>query len=313
MNAMWTMEKNRKERRVIHSTVSSMNLYHLYCFQVVAQESHITRAAQKLNIAQPALSATIAKLEKQLDMPLFDRVGRQVVLNDCGKMFLEDVNIILEQWETANNKLEKYKRDHQQQICLATTGILFPQHLVRDFKLQYPLVTIKQSNIMVDDIESSLLSRKSDFVISSLKVQNEDIGCHLLKKEPLWLLVNKEDPLASKKSVSITDLDGRNFISLPEGYAYRKAIDDWFASEGLIHHVVFECFSPQFPDLVKQKIGLAFATDATVKSNFYPPEVVTVPIVPSFERNLYILWEKSTPFSPISKTFYQYVINYKDL
>lgn len=290
-----------------------MNLYHLYCFQVVAQESHITRAAQKLNIAQPALSATIAKMEKQLDMPLFDRVGRQIILNECGKMFLEDVNIILDQWQTANNKLEKYKRENQQQIRLASTGILFPQRLLRDFKLQYPLVTVKQSNIMVDDIESSLLSHKNDFVISSMKVENEDIECYFLKKEPLWLLVYKDHPLASRKSVSIEDMDGQEFISLPEGYAYRKTIDDWFASEGITHNVVFECFSPQLPDLVKQKIGIAFATDATVKSGFYPPEVVTIPIEPEFDRNLYILWEKSTTFSPIGKTFYNYVINYKEL
>lgn len=266
-----------------------------------------------MNIAQPALSATIGKLEKELGMSLFDRVGRQIVLNECGRMFLEDVSIILDQWQAATNKLEKYKRDHQQQISLASTGILFPQRLLRDFKLQYPLVTVKQSNILVDDIESSLLSRKIDFVISSIDVHNEDIESRFLKREKLWLLASRSHPLASRKTVGLKDLDGQKFISLPEGYAYRKSIDDWFSSEGTTHNVVFECFSPQFPDLVKQGIGLAFATDATVKSNFYPPEVVTIPIEPEFYRSLYILWVKSATFSPTSEMFYRFVCNYHDL
>ncbi|PKL03461.1 MAG: LysR family transcriptional regulator, partial [Spirochaetae bacterium HGW-Spirochaetae-9] len=68
-----------------------MNLILLKYFQVVAQENHITRASQKLNIAQPALSYSIARLESDLGVQLFDRVGRQIILNDCGRKLLERV------------------------------------------------------------------------------------------------------------------------------------------------------------------------------------------------------------------------------
>lgn len=284
-----------------------MNLYHLYCFQVVAQESHITHAAQKLNIAQPALSATIAKLEKQLDVQLFDRVGRQIVLNDCGRMLLEDVNIILDQWQIANNKLERYKRDHQQQIKLASTGVLFSQELIRDFKLKYPLITVKQSNVKAKEIEASILQHKCDFAISSVLVQNEDIEYHFFKRERLLLLARRDHPLAAKKSVGIKDLEGQPFIGLSEGYAFRDTIDEWFRAAGLLHNVVYEAFSAQFPDLVEQGIGLALVTDSTVDGSFYPPELVAIPIEPPFERNLYILWEKSHKFNAVCKLFYNYV------
>ena len=287
-----------------------MNLYQLYCFQVVAQENHITRAAQKLNIAQPALSVTITKLEKQLGVRLFDRVGRQIVLNDCGRMLLEDVNVILAQWELATNKLEQYKRDNRQQIKIASTGVLFSQRMIRDFRMEYPSITVKQSNIMTRDIEPSLLQHKCDFVISSILIEHESIAHYFLKKESLYVLASRDHPFAAKESVSITDLDGQDFIDLPEGYAYRETVDSWFRAAGVHHNVVFECFSAQFSDLVKQGIGLAFATDSTVKTNSYPPEIVAVPIVPAFERNLYILWENSGIFNSVCRSFYDFAINY---
>ena len=287
-----------------------MNLHHLRCFQVVAQENHITRASQKLNIAQPALSANISKLEKELGVPLFDRIGRQVVLNECGQILLNHVNIILDQWEEANSRLEQYKREHRQQIKLAITGILFPQHQIRDFKLKYPDVLIKQSNIMVDEIASSLIRRKSDFVISSILVENEEISSHFLKDERLYLLANRSHPLSNRDAVHVEDLAGESFISLPEGYAYRQILDEWFHNAGLRHNVVLECFPSQFSDLVSQNIGLSFASESTVSEDIYPPELATIPIEPPLRRGLYILYLKSMPFSQVCQIFYKHAVGY---
>ena len=287
-----------------------MNLYHLKCFQVVAKENHITHAAQKLNIAQPALSANIAKLEKELDVKLFDRVGRQIVLNDCGKMLLEYVDVMLSNWDIACSKIDQYRRANRQEIKIAATGILFPQRLIRDFKIEYPDITIKQSNIMVNEIEPSLLNLKADYVISSIPVNSKETESYFLLKESLYLLVNHTHPLAARKFVHIEDLAGEPFISLPEGYAFRQTIDEWFSKAGMEHNVVFECFPSQFADLVVQGIGLAFASESTVVSNSYPPEVVPIPILPPFYRNLYILWQKDRSFNYACKRFHKYALQY---
>ena len=74
-----------------------MNLSQLHYFQVVAEEEHISRAAEKLHISQPSLSTTIRRLEKELDTPLFDRRGRNIYLNQAGKQLLEHVHFIFSQ------------------------------------------------------------------------------------------------------------------------------------------------------------------------------------------------------------------------
>lgn len=64
-----------------------MELLQLKYFQTVARLEHMTKAAEELHIAQPSLSKTIARLEKDLGVPLFDRQGRQITLNSFGKYF----------------------------------------------------------------------------------------------------------------------------------------------------------------------------------------------------------------------------------
>ncbi len=287
-----------------------MNLYHLQCFQVVAQENHITRASKVLNIAQPALSANIAKLENELGVSLFDRVGRQIVLNSNGQILLEHVNKILYNWDTARARLDQNKQENLQQVRIASTGLVFSQSLIRDFKMARPEYIIKQSNILVNEIESALMHQTSDYVLSSVVVDNAEIEACTLTEEPLYLLMNVEHRLAGRDSVSIEDIKDEGFIALPKGYAYRLIIDDWFEESGYRHNVVFECFPYELETLVEQGIGLTFISDRSVKSGVHPPGVVWVPIEPTLIRYIYILRKKTRAFSRACNDFYQYAVDY---
>ena len=69
-----------------------MDLVQLEQFRLLARVQHMTRAAEELNIAQPSLSKTIQRLERELGVALFDRPGRQIRLNSFGRAFLERVD-----------------------------------------------------------------------------------------------------------------------------------------------------------------------------------------------------------------------------
>ena len=85
-----------------------MDLVQLKYFVVVAEAGHLTNAAKKLNIAQPALSVSIARLEKEVGAPLFDRVGRNIYLNHCGEIFLERAQQALDIMSRAQQEITAY-------------------------------------------------------------------------------------------------------------------------------------------------------------------------------------------------------------
>ena len=82
-----------------------MNLNQLYYFQKVAQLQHYHQAAKELNISQPSLSRSIANLEEELGVSLFQKNGRNIELTKYGSIFLEHVNRIIEEIKIAENKM----------------------------------------------------------------------------------------------------------------------------------------------------------------------------------------------------------------
>jgi len=289
-----------------------MNLILLKYFQVVAQENHITRASQKLNIAQPALSYSIARLESDLGVQLFDRVGRQIILNDCGRKLLERVNVILDNWEIARSEVKQYQREITQHVKIAVTSMMLSQNLILDFKKEYPDIMIKQAMVNAGQIVTAITQEKNDFVLSTIPVEDENISSSFLTKDPLYILVSKDHALAKSKSVTIEDIAGEQFVSVPEGYAFRVFLDEYFQKAGLVHNVVFECFPAQIPELVSSHIGIAFISGSTLHGDTYPPTVVALPIEkPVCNRSLYILSEKSRVFPDACRLFYNYALQYK--
>src|SRR5882724_10618818 len=81
-----------------------MELRHLRCFVAVGEEQHYNRAAQRLRVAQPALSRQIQSLEEEIGFKLFDRLPRGVKLSAAGKPFLEDARRILQQLDDATKR-----------------------------------------------------------------------------------------------------------------------------------------------------------------------------------------------------------------
>lgn len=82
-----------------------MEIFQLIQFQAVAELEHMTRAAERLNLAQPALSRTIQNLENELEAPLFDRSGRRMRLNENGRILLRYSRQILSSIQDAKTRL----------------------------------------------------------------------------------------------------------------------------------------------------------------------------------------------------------------
>src|SRR5262252_7356977 len=98
-----------------------MELRHLRYFIAVAEEGHVTRAAERLRMQQPPLSQQIKALERELDVQLFRRKPRGVELTDAGRVYLEIAREILSQLSQATETTRRTARGEQGRICVGIT------------------------------------------------------------------------------------------------------------------------------------------------------------------------------------------------
>ncbi len=123
-----------------------MELRHLRYFIAVAEEGHITRAAERLGMQQPPLSQQIRQLERELDVQLFRRKPRGVELTDAGTAFLERARAILDEVDRAFSTARRTARGEQGRVVVGFTGSApfhpFVPRVIRAFREMYPLVSL---------------------------------------------------------------------------------------------------------------------------------------------------------------------------
>src|SRR5579875_1786359 len=113
-----------------------MEWHQIQYFQMVAETEHFTRAAEILSISQPALSRAISKLEEELGVQLFDRTGRNIVLNKYGKMFLQRVERSIQEIELGKQEIHDMIHPDHGTISLSflhSLGISFIPGILKGF------------------------------------------------------------------------------------------------------------------------------------------------------------------------------------
>lgn len=193
---------------IINGGEKIMEWQQLEYFQKVAQLQHITEASVQLCVTQPALSRAIARLEAELGVPLFDRKGRSIYLNNYGKLFLQRVNRILSGTSKEKKKSKTFLKPDSGEISIGfihTLGASIIPDLISKFKQKYPntrfILNQNSSNYLLNKLESS----KIDFCFGKLFDINPELSYVDLYTEDLYLLVPKGHFLADKKNVQIED------------------------------------------------------------------------------------------------------------
>lgn len=143
-----------------------MELRHLRYFVAVAEEAHITRAAERLGIQQPPLSQQIRALERELDVQLFRRKPRGVELTDAGQAFLERARAILDQVERAFATTRRTARGEQGRVVVGFTSSApfhpFVPRVIRAFREISPLVSLVLEESGSSELVQSLHNEEID-------------------------------------------------------------------------------------------------------------------------------------------------------
>jgi DNA-binding transcriptional LysR family regulator len=274
----------------------------------------MTQAAEELHVAQPSLSRTISRLEEELGVTLFDRVGRQIQLNDYGKVLLVRVERVFKELEDVKRELSDLSDTKECTVSLAVNTSIFMPDLLKKFSKQYPHIQFRQMLATTAHIQHLLEIEQVDFGISVppiVPLESENIQTLPLLTTEIFLAVPPHHPLLVRESISLRDVANEPFISMPIGYGLREMTDTFCHQASFIPNIVIESNEP-YSIIRYVQAGLGFA--------FIPPSLWE----PSAELTKGLLriqdtvckgtvglsWKKDRYISQAARQFQEFIVSY---
>jgi DNA-binding transcriptional LysR family regulator len=171
-----------------------MELRHLRYFIAVAEEGHITRAAERLGMQQPPLSRQIKAIERELGVQLFRRRPRGVELTAPGRSLLNEARAILSQLDRAFETTRRTARGEQGRICVGVTPTSpfhpFVPRAIRAFRESHPLVTVTLEEWQSNELVEHLRDERIDVAfIRTLPADSSGLSIDALLEEELVVVL----------------------------------------------------------------------------------------------------------------------------
>ncbi|MDF5724087.1 MAG: LysR family transcriptional regulator [Rhizonema sp. PD37] len=286
-----------------------MEFRQLQYFLMVAEELNFSRAAKRLNMAQPPLTRQIRQLEQELGVELFYRTKRQVELTNAGKLFFEESRQIIEQVGQSIRVAQRASRGEIGRLVVGFEGSsaydIVPTSL-KTYRDRYPgvelVVLVMTSGEQVQALHAGQL--EAGFIVPPLKGKDKELVVEAVLQEPLVLALPETHPLTSQTKVPLKALSNEPFVM-----AQRDS------GCGLYDQVLALCLQAGFSPKVTQEVnemqvmlgfvaaGLGVAILSASVKHFQRPGVVYRELHPSSpEVALAIVWQRDN-LSPVLHAF----------
>jgi DNA-binding transcriptional LysR family regulator len=249
-----------------------VDLLQLRYFQAVARYEHISRAAEELHVAQPALSRTIARLEAGLGTSLFDRQGRRIRLNQYGAMFLRHVDRALRELDDGTRALRDARDTGLGRVSVACETLLTIAPVLGSFRAAWPRADIRVFQSIAQEMTRQLRVGEVDFCVASQPVTGAGLESVELAREEVLLAVPRGHWLDGRESVTIPEIADEPFVTIRPGHWQRALLDQLFAAEGLTPRLSCESDEPTVSQvLISMGLGIGLIPAASRQAGMEKP------------------------------------------
>ena len=282
-----------------------MTLRHMKIFVAVFQHSNITRAAAELHLAQPSVSLAIKELEEYYGIQLFARIGRRISPTPCGREFYSYALHIVTLFEDMETKIKNWGAVGSIRIGTSITiGTHILPFLLNQYQLQYPSLKIQAVVGKSSDIEQKLLDNSLDIGLIETNPEHIDLCATPFMQDKMCAIVARDHPLASQKSVSLSQLVEYPFLVREKGSAGRDLLDACCSLQRLSLQILLESSSTQaIVKAVANGLGVAILPYLLVERDVLENVVEPLRLCQPLQRDLNIVYHKSKFLSPNLKTF----------
>ncbi len=228
----------------------NLELRHIRCFCAVAEELHFTRAAKRLNVAQPALSRSIAQVEEIVGVPLFNRTNRHVSLTPAGNAFYDSCGEIENSVNRSIVQAQKAGAGNKGRLVVgytdfAITGPL-PQ-ILKQFRLTFPDVEVETVHGFTVTQLEKLESNTLDVGFITGPMNKQGYSTQTVQSDKLMVMLYENHPLADQQEIQLESLCDEKFI-MGTDYGWRHYLDHLygiFRRHGFSPNVVQQAYNSE--------------------------------------------------------------------
>lgn len=287
-----------------------MNLSQLYYFQKLAELQHYTKAAKELYITQPSLSDSIASLEQELGISLFQKEGRNIKLTKYGREFYQHVSQALNELERGVASMKKHSGNISGTVdigCIPTLLGDFLPTAMQNYKQKNTLTKFNIYQGMSIEIAQGVSSGKYDLGFCSMVEDMPDLVFVPIMAQELVVIVNDTHPLAGRKSICISELKTHHLTtyrdSIPIGKIVRTLLKE---------HDVEATFSYDdeisIGGVISESRLAAIVARTPFLKQFDNLVILTLADVPRDTRLIYMTYSKKNFISTAVEAFADFVV-----
>ena len=285
-----------------------MELHQLEYFVAVAEEASFTRAASRVHVAQPGVSAQVRRLESELGQQLLDRSGRSVRLTEVGSAVLPFARAALDAVASARLAVDELAGLVRGQVTVGmVSGCALPilAELLAGFHHRYPGVAITLVEDNSDRLAERLRDGQLDLALIGWAGETPEwLDTIVVVDEELVAAVHPAHPLADAATTAIPvgKLRDLPLVSLPRGTGVRAALDAACAEAGFAPRIVFEASAlPMVVELATRGLGLA-VVPASIPNG---PRILPI-TDPPIRSRLELAWHPAPSANPAARALVEH-------
>jgi DNA-binding transcriptional LysR family regulator len=284
----------------------------LRAFVAVVDLEGFHRAAEALNLSQPALSRRIQRLEAAVGAALLERTTRRVALTTVGREFLPLVRRMLDEFDSSLFAMRDVGRERRGLIslaCVPTAAFYFLPSVIARFNEQYPNIRFRILDLSANEGLESVARGEVEFGINLLGASDPELTFEPLIEDPFVLACRRDHPLAQRRSLSWSDLEGQPLVAVSRTSGNRILLDAALVRTGVSLSWSYEVTHLSTSlGLVEAGLGISVLPQLATPQAEHPI-IVTRPIGnPEVSRTIGVVRRRGGRLAPAAERFLEMLL-----
>jgi DNA-binding transcriptional LysR family regulator len=288
-----------------------MELSTLRVFMTVASERSFSRAADKLERTQPAVSLALQRLESELGEKLLDRSAKDVVLTDAGRAVLEYARRFQSLESELHNSIAELRDHSAGRLVIGaneSTGLYLLRHIDR-YRRMYPKIKVQIRRSFSSRIPAEIVDGNLELGVISYQPKDDRLQSRVIFTDSLAFVVSPRHRFAQREEVPISELGDETFIAHNVVSPYRDIVLRAFQQRGIALKMDIEMPTVEMIRwMVEENQGVAFLPRMCVEQEFAENRLVAVRVPEiSVQRKIYLVQPARRAVSYATEAFLQLV------